>query len=190
MLTALLAGCAGGIGGGKNKFEPDDVDSSTTHTRHYEATQAQTCEAARRALLSQGYMISTATNDQATGRKSFQPGAETHVEVEIRVVCAHEGVTDDKSAVAFVSALQDRYGIKKVNNSASLGVGGLGSLSLPFSASDDAMVKVASETITDARFYERFFTLIGTYLLRDGVLTGNASGPSTGSSNTKVTGSN
>ena len=42
-------------------------------------------------------------------------------------------------------------------------MGVLGSLSLPVSASNDAMVKVASETITDPKFYDRFFALIDRY---------------------------
>ncbi len=69
-----------------------------------------------------------------------------------------------RSTIAFASALQDRYGVKKVNNSASVGVGAIGSLSLPFSSSDDAMVKVASQTLTDDRFYDRFFSLIDRFL--------------------------
>lgn len=172
LLAALvLAGC--GSSSRRVSYEPEDFDSTTTHTRNYRATEAQTCEAARRALLSQGYMITAANADLVTGRKSFQPAAEVHVEVEFRVVCALEGGrgtkgtrsgTAGKSTVAFVTALQDRYGIKKVNNSASVGVGAIGSLSLPFSASDDAMVKVASETLTDERFYDRFFALLDRFL--------------------------
>ena len=167
----VLAGC--GTSSRRVTYEPEEFGSTTTHTRNYEATEAQTCEAARRALLSQGYMITAANADLVTGRKSFQPAAEVHVEVEFRVVCALEGGrgtrgtkggTAGKSTVAFVTALQDRYGIKKVNNSASVGVGAIGSLSLPFSASDDAMVKVASETLTDERFYDRFFALLDRFL--------------------------
>ena len=60
--------------------------------------------------------------------------------------------------------MQDRYVIKKVNNSASLGVGGLGSVSLPFSATEDNLVKVGSETISDARFYASFFQLFERYV--------------------------
>lgn len=170
LLSALLlAGC--GSSGRRVTYEPEEFGSTTTHTRNYEATEAQTCEAARRALLSQGYMITAANADLVTGRKSFQPAAEVHVEVEFRVVCALEGGRGSKAAnkaskstVAFATALQDRYGIKKVNNSASVGVGAIGSLSLPFSASDDAMVKVASETLTDERFYDRFFALLDRFL--------------------------
>jgi len=147
-------------------YEPEEFDSTTTHTRSYAATEAQTCEAARRALLSQGYMITAGTADLVTGRKSFQPASEVHVEVEFRVVCAREGKGSNggRSTIAFASALQDRYGVKKVNNSASVGVGAIGSLSLPFNSSDEALVKVASETLTDERFYDRFFSLIDRFL--------------------------
>jgi len=164
LLSALvLAGC--GSTSRRVSYEPEDFDSTTTHTRNYPATEARTCEAARRALLSQGYMVTAANADLVTGRKSFQPAAEVHVEVEFRVVCAREGGKSGKqSTVAFATALQDRYGIKKVNNSASVGVGAFGSLSLPFAGSDDAMVKVASETLTDERFYDRFFTLMDRFL--------------------------
>ena len=162
----VLAGC--GSTSRRVNYEPEAFGSTTTHTRDYQATEAETCEAARRALLSQGYMITAANADLVTGRKSFQPASEVHVEVEFRVVCAREstrgGGKASKNTVAFATALQDRYGIKKVNNSASLGVGAIGSLSLPFSGSDDAMVKVASETLTDERFYDRFFALLDRFL--------------------------
>ena len=161
LATAVLAGCVTPAPQ-KVAYEPEEFDSTTTHTRVYAATEAQTCEAARRALLSQGYLVNTATAELVVARKSFQPEAEIHVEFEVRVVCAREG-SGSGSTIAFASALQDRYSLKKTNTSASLGVGVLGSLSLPVSASNDAMVKVASETITDPRFYERFFALIDRY---------------------------
>jgi len=163
LLSLSLAGCSSPT---RVTYEPEEFDSTTTHTRNFPATEAQTCEAARRALLSQGYMITAGTADLVTGRKSFQPAAEVHVEVEFRVVCARDGHRGDgaRSTIAFASALQDRYGVKKTNNSASVGVGAIGSLSLPFSSSDDALVKVASETLTDERFYDRFFTLIDRFL--------------------------
>ncbi|MBU2410575.1 MAG: DUF2242 domain-containing protein, partial [Gammaproteobacteria bacterium] len=151
-------------------YDPEEFDSTTTHTRIYSATQAQTCEAARRALLSQGYLVTAANNDLVAGRKSFQPTSEVHVEMELRVVCAREDEGSRgalRRTVAFASALQDRYSLKKTNNSASVGVGAIGSLSLPFSSSDDALVKVASATLTDERFYERFFALIDRFLVPD-----------------------
>lgn len=152
-------------------FTPNDFDSADVHTRHLRATQQDTCEAARRALLSQGYIVESASADAVAGRKYYQPSSEVHYEVQMRVVCAAEvptggsaGAASAPRTSAFASAVQDRYVIKKVNNSASVGVGGLGSLSLPVNATDDTLVKVGSETISDAQFYARFFDLFARYL--------------------------
>ena len=114
-------------------------------------------------------MVSAATPDLVNARKSFQPESDSHIEIEFRVVCAPEvkGSGGGKTLL-FVSALQDRYALKKSNNSASLGVGALGSVSLPFSSSDDSLVKVASETITAAGFYDRYFRLVTRYLGSNG----------------------
>ena len=159
-LMGLLAGCAAPM----KAFPSQEQFSSTeTYSRLFDASAAQTCEAARRALLSQGYLINTAKDDLVEGRKNFQPEAESHLQMEIRVVCAPDSA-DGKVSLGFVTALQDRYALKKVNNSASLGVGALGSVSLPFTSSNDAMVKVASETISSGAFYERFFDLVKRYL--------------------------
>ncbi|MDO9359902.1 MAG: DUF2242 domain-containing protein [Polaromonas sp.] len=161
--TALLVACAPPV----KQFPLQEQFSSTaTYSRLFDATAAQTCEAARRALLSQGYIINTAREDLVDGHKSFQPEPEAHLQMSIRVVCAPE-TTDKTVSLGFVTALQDSYTLKKSNNSASVGVGAIGSLSLPFSSSNDAMVKVGSETITTDAFYERFFDLVKRYLIAD-----------------------
>lgn len=161
--AVLLSACGTG---GAHKLEPEAFGSTTTHSRGFDTTPAYTCEAARRALLSQGFVIIAADAERVNGRKYFQPEAEMHVQLEFHAVCAPDG-RGGKHTIAFVNALQDRYALKKSNNSASLGVGALGSLSLPFSSSDDSLVKVASETITSATFYERFFKLLQRYLEAD-----------------------
>lgn len=144
-------------------FSAADFDNSGMFTRHVEASQGRTCEAARRALLSQGYLVDTATSERVTGRKYYQPTNDIHYQVEMRVVCAPESTNDERTA-AYASALQDRYVIKKINNSASLGVGAIGSVSLPVSATEDTLVKVGSETVSDPKFYERFFLLFDRYV--------------------------
>jgi hypothetical protein len=160
-LAGLLAGCAAPI---KQFPLQEQFGSTATYSRLFDASAAQTCEAARRALLSQGYLINTARDDLVEGQKSFQPEPEAHLQMVIRVVCAPESA-DGKISLGFVTALQDSYTLKKSNNSASLGVGAIGSLSLPFSSGTDAMIKVGSETITSDAFYDRFFDLVKSYLL-------------------------
>jgi len=144
----------------------EDFSSTATYSRLFDATPAQTCEAARRALLSQGYMINNARTDLVEGQKSFQPEPEVHLQMLIRVVCVPESA-DHGISLGFVTALQDRYALKKSANSASLGVGALGSVSLPFAASNDSMIKVGSETIAVDSFYENFFDLVKRFLQSD-----------------------
>jgi Uncharacterized protein conserved in bacteria (DUF2242) len=166
-LVGLLAGCVTPV---KVFPSQEKFGSANTYSRLFDASAAQTCEAARRALLSQGYIINTASSDLVEGRKSFQPDAEAHLRMEIRVVCAPDGPRtpeglESKVSLAFVTALQDQYALKKSNNSASLGVGAFGSVSLPFSSSNDSMVRVGSETIASEAFYDRFFELVRRYLV-------------------------
>ena len=51
-----------------------------------------------------------------------------------------------------------------------LGVGAIGSVSLPFSSSSESLVKVGSETIAKDAFYDSFFDLVKRYLVIDQAL--------------------
>ena len=159
---ALLTGCVASTP--KTFGVQENFDSATTHSRLFDATPQQTCEAARRALLSQGYVIATQQPELIQGTKSFQPEPESHLQMVVRVVCAPEA-DEGKVSLGFVTALQDTYALRKTNNSASVGVGAIGSVSLPVSASSESMVKVGSETISKDTFYESFFDLVKRFLL-------------------------
>lgn len=143
-------------------YEHENFDDAGTFSRKYPVTDSATCEAARRALLSQGYIITSSDPKIISGHKSFQQTGETHMEISFNVVCAADGT--ESSATIFANALQDRYALKKVNNSASLGVGVLGSVSMPIGSTDDSMVKVGSETVASPKFYDRFFALVENFL--------------------------
>jgi hypothetical protein len=160
-LTGLaLSGC---LGSGSNNLVKESFDSDNTYSRSYLQPLAQVCEAARRTLLSQGYTVANATVDSVQGTKNFQPEAEVHEQIILRVSCtSHE---PDGSWV-FVSAVQDRYALKKNPTSASVGVGVLGSVSLPIGATEDSLVRVASVTVQDEAFYGAFFDRLGQYLPR------------------------
>ena len=160
---ALLLTAVAGCSKDKPMYEHENFDDSGTFSRNYPVTDAVSCEAARRALLSQGYIITSSDPKIVSGHKSFQQTGDTHMEISFNVVCADDG-TAGHHATMFANALQDRYALKKTNNSASLGVGVLGSVSMPIGSSDDTMVKVASETVTAQKFYERFFTLVEQFM--------------------------
>ncbi len=147
----------------KTVLHKDEFGTAEMFTYAVPGAEKEACEASRRALLSQGYIISGANENNVKGRRKFQSDDETHVEIEFNVVCAPNSKGSNSTTI-FANAVRDRYSLKKNTNSASLGVGGIGSISLPFGASNDSMVKVASETISDAKLYGRFFDLVERYL--------------------------
>ncbi|MEB2529823.1 DUF2242 domain-containing protein [Burkholderia sp. BCCIQ04A] len=162
--ATVLAACSSPP---KPIYQQEQFDATTSpyaHTFHSKSDAA--CEAARRALLSQGYVVSSSRNDAVDGSKNFQPSNDMHVVIEFHVVCA-DATADGSSSIAYVNAVQDRYTLKKSNTSASVGLSVFGSLSLPIGSSDDALVKTASETIPAGVFYERFFTLVDHFLKID-----------------------
>ncbi|MCR6686273.1 DUF2242 domain-containing protein [Pseudoxanthomonas sp.] len=166
--SAFLAVLAAGLTGcGMHRDIPDRAafeafDSSSTYSRSFDHSPAQTCEAARRALLSQGFVVGRAEADIVEARKYFQQD-ESHEQVEFRAVCMPQ-LRGDQQTVVFVNAVQDRYALRKSNTSASLGVSALGSVSLPIGSSEDSLVKVASETLQDDTFYKRFFAVLERFL--------------------------
>ena len=163
----VMAGCTSA--GVKTFGVQENFGSVATYSRLFDATPAQTCEASRRALLSQGYVISSSSADLVEGKKSFQPEPESHLQMVVRVVCVPEA-NDGKVSLGFVTATQDTYALRKTNNSASVGVGAIGSVSLPFSSSSESLVKVGSETIAKDAFYDSFFDLVKRYLVIDQAL--------------------
>ena len=163
VVSLVLAGLAGCSSKKTAIYEHESFDDSGTFSRNYPVTDKASCEAARRALLSQGYIITSNDPKMISGHKSFQQTGESHLEISFNIVCADDGGSEHH-ATMFANALQDRYALKKVNNSASLGVGVLGSVSMPIGSTDDSMVKVASETVSSAQFYDRFFGLVEVFL--------------------------
>ena len=153
----------------KPLYQQEQFDSADSPYMHrFDAKAESTCEAARRALLSQGYIASSANSDSVDGSKNFQPNSDSHAVIEIHVICTSDDPKSNHST-AYVNAVQDRYALKKSSTSASVGLSVFGSLSLPIGSSDDSMVKVASETIPAGVFYQRYFALVSHYLESDSV---------------------
>jgi hypothetical protein len=165
LMAALVASLSGCSSGKKTAiYDHETFGESQTFSRTYPVTDVASCEAARRALLSQGYIITSSDPKIVSGHKSFQQTGDTHMEISFNVVCAPDS---GQGATMFANALQDRYALKKTNNSASLGVGVLGSVSMPIGSTDDSMVKVASETVTSDKFYDRYFALVEMFLPKE-----------------------
>jgi hypothetical protein len=161
LVASLLTGCTLPRMSSPNDHG-EDFSPADTYAHSFPATSPATCEAARRALLSQGYIVDDAKPSLVKGNKNFQRGGDTHVQIAFSVVCAAD--RKGSGSIAFANAVRDTYSLKKSSTSASVGVGVLGSLSVPFGASDDSLVRVGSETIQKKKFYDQFFELLEGYL--------------------------
>lgn len=169
--SRLMAACAAATGilaaGCSRPPDPlaytrDEFAQTDTFSRPYPVPPETVCEAGKRSLLSQGYALTDAGARSVEGHKQFQNG-ERYKEIAFRLVCEPDYGSRD-SAIAFVNAVESTFALKKANSSASVGVGLLGSVSMPFTSSDDSMVKTGSETISSEDFYRRFFTLLERYI--------------------------
>ncbi|MEX3900360.1 DUF2242 domain-containing protein [Paraburkholderia sp. BR10954] len=136
---------------------------ASPYARNFNSSTGDSCEAARRALLSQGYLTTMSRPDTVDGTKNFQPTGDSHVVVEFHVVCT-PGEEAANTSIVYVNAVQNGFALKKSDTSASVGLSVLGSLSLPIRSNSDAMVKISSETIPSGKFYDRFFRLVDHYL--------------------------
>lgn len=162
LLTALasaLAGCSTP----KSAYEKEDFTQNSTYSRAFSASSTAACDAGRRALLSQGYNIDKFEASRVAGHKNFQGEDGQHTQISFNIDCAADGASNENATV-FANAVQDRYSIKRTSSSASVGLSVLGQVSMPFGASDDSLVKTASQTVARPKFYEGFFDLLDRFL--------------------------
>lgn len=161
LLVASLAAC--GMGREKEPPPPlgETFSAEDTYSRSFESLPPAACEATRRALLGQGYVISEATGDSLQAIKNFQPESDVHTQLLVRATCVPR---PGNGSIVFVNAVQDRYDLKTTTKSASVGLSMLGSVSVPIGSSGANLVRVASNTVQNTDFYRRFFDRVAYYL--------------------------
>jgi hypothetical protein len=155
LVVVGLAAC-----GSSPAYEEEGFNPKTPYQYPISVQVDAACEAAKLALLSQGYVIALAGTNELKASKDFQPGDDSHAVIEFNVTCA----STRSGTMLYVNALEKTYKLKKNNNSAGLSVPTLGSISLPWSSSTDSLVMVASKTISDTDFYKRFYGLVDKQL--------------------------
>ena len=148
-LVPLLAAC-----GGSAVYRDEGFGGESPFRHYYEAiAPAQACLAAERTLLGEGYHIVAAAPQAVSAAKAFQPDDDEHATLEFSVRCMPERT----GTLVFANAIQTVYGLKSSGSHAGVSVSGVGSLSLPWTTSNEELAKKAQETVSDADFYRRFF---------------------------------
>jgi hypothetical protein len=160
LLCLLLAACAATPH--SPVYQAETFTSETPFQYYSDHEPATACEFGKRALLSQGYQLdSTLANVQplmVRGEKYFLPTAEHATKLAITLVCLQSSL----GAVMYANAMETHFELKSRGSSAGVSVSGFGSLSLPWTAEKDTLVKVGEVTITAPEFYRRLFDLIKT----------------------------
>lgn len=151
----MSAGCSS-TKSAKPAYQTEHFSQNSPFQHTLEIGPLVACHLGQRALLSQGYQVENATSDNVHGTKYFQPESNLQLQLDIKLVC----MPSSNGSVIYVNAVQTRYELKTSASNTGLSVAGIGSISLPWAADKDALIKVGEETISDPDFYRRFFELL------------------------------
>jgi hypothetical protein len=166
-LAIALAFVLSACGSTRNKAEApplgETFGAEDTYSRTYPTSPATACEAARRALLGQGYVIAKQADEALEATKVFQPQSDVHTQLNVRATCVAQL---GGGAIVFINAVQDRYALKSQSSSASVGVSMVGSVSvpIPMGGNNANLVRVGSNTVQNQEFYSRLFDRVGFFL--------------------------
>lgn len=164
-IAASLALAACGSKRSRSEAPPlgEVFGAEDTYSRSYPVGPTVACEATRRALLGQGYIIKQATAESLEASKHFQPQSDTHTQLNVRATCVPQV---GGSAIVFINAVQERYALQSQSSSASVGVSMIGSLSVPvpIGGGNANLVRVGSNTVQNQDFYTRLFDRVSFYL--------------------------
>ena len=142
-------------------YKDETFKKESPFQREFQRSEQRACEAAQRALLSQGYRVERASLSSVRAQKDFQPDDEVYTTIDFDITCKATG----SGSTVFANAVETGYKLKKASSGASLSIAG-GGIALPWSKSADSLVKVSGMTIVDEKFYRRFFDLLAEYLNR------------------------
>ena len=156
LFALTLAGCSSNPPARAYQSETFTTESSFQYYSSREPTGA--CEIGKRALLSQGYQLEGTPSLTIRGEKHFQPKAEQVTKLTITLVCLPSSL----GTVIYANALETQYELISRANTAGVSVSGMGSLSLPWTADKDTLVKTGDITVTEPAFYQKLFELIKT----------------------------
>jgi len=132
LAIVLLAACSSAPK--KNKelaYHAESFNPDSPFEMSFEQAPAAVCDAGRRALLSQGYVIEEIKPDWVKARKFFQPNSSVHVQINFTLSCLTEG----EGAEVFANAREVRDELKSTSSNAGVSVAGIGSVNLPLGTS-------------------------------------------------------
>ncbi|MDO8207546.1 MAG: DUF2242 domain-containing protein [Gallionella sp.] len=152
LISLLLAACSGP----RTYAEKEEFHTDSRHSRNFAATAEPACEAARRVLLRDGYIVEDRAEHNLIGAKEFQIEENRHAILRLYVTCGQHA----SGSTLFVTATEEHFDVKTSRQSTSIGVPLVSPISISSKSEVDNQVKIRGETVTNKDFYERFYRAV------------------------------
>ena len=160
LLLAVVALACAGCASRKVDVAQESISTHAPFSRTFQGAGDAVCWSVKRALLSQGYMLDRpGESGVLTGTRDFQPDPKLNVSYHLQTTCADNR---DGTSIVFVTAEREESQLQKMKQSTSVGIGPA-TLTMP-SGSARVLGVVRRETVKDPAFYDRFFSLVQSYI--------------------------
>jgi len=158
LIPLLLASC----GGQRSYAEREEFQSDPRYHRDFPVAPSPLCDAAKRALLGDGYVVTKEEAQSLSGGKEFQIEENRHAILHVYITCDPHG----GGSTLFVTATEEHFDVKTSRKSTLLGIPMVAPISFGTRTETDNQVKTRGETVTERDFYERFYRAVQRELLR------------------------
>ncbi len=152
LISLLIAACSGP----RTYAEREEFRADARHNRNFSVTEEQLCGATRRVFLRDGYIVDENAGQNLTGVKEFQIEENRHAILRLYATCSKRA----QGSTLFVTATEEHFDIKTRRDSTSIGVPFISPLSISTRSEVDNQVKTRGETVTDKKFYDRFYRAV------------------------------
>ncbi len=151
MLVLSLSAC----GGTRTIAGKEDFQLDPRHRRDFSAMAAPVCDAARRVLQGDGYIVKKSADHDLVGHKEFPIEDDRRAILRLYVTCSQSAA----GSTLFATATEEHLDFMADSESTSIGVP-LTPLSISSEREISKEVKIRGETVTDRNFYERFYQAV------------------------------
>lgn len=155
LCALLLAAC----GGETAYHRKERFSTDAGQHRDFTVAKAALCEATRRVLIGQGYLVVRQDdgNDQIlVGQKEFKQEKDRHAVLQLQVICSDQNGKGSLTA----TALESHYDVAHTKEKTSFGLPLVAPVSIISSSTSEGQLKRSGETVTDRAFYDSLFRAV------------------------------
>ena len=155
LCVLFLAACGGETAYHRQERFNDDAG----HRRDFAVAKTALCEATRRVLIGQGYLVARQDegNEQIlVGQKEFKQEKDRHAVLQLQVICSERG----KGSALMATALESHYDVAQTKESTRVGLPLVTPMSVISSTTSEGQIKRSGETVNDRAFYDSLFRAV------------------------------